>query len=131
MVNLDPIDHYCSYLQRIMEGGASLSNKGKVVGHTSDMAGRWTIKAFDTDKANKKETPPMKEAVYANNAGVMEVFKFFKVASDEQKNEFDRLLNSGNERGAWGLVQKVLGVELQGDGPWKEGYDKSSNRKPN
>lgn len=118
MVNYDPIDHYCFLIQEsINEGGSKI--KEPHAGVTSDMSGRWTIKAFDTDKKNVKETPPMKEAVYANNAGVMEVFHFFKVASEEQKSEFDRLLNSGNEKGAWGLVQKVIGVNLQGDGPWR------------
>jgi hypothetical protein len=118
MVNYDPIDHYCFLIQEsINEGGSSI--KEPHAGITSDMSGRWTIKAFDTDKKNAKETPQMKEAVYANNAGVMEVFQFFKVASDAQKDEFDRLLNSGNEKGAWSLVQNVIGVKLHGDGPWK------------
>lgn len=98
-----------------MEGGAALTGRGKVTGHTSDMKGNWVIGAFDHEHANKKETPPMKEAVFANNAGIMEVFKFFNVATDEQKRQFDDLINAGNQDGALKLVEKVLGIRFQGD----------------
>lgn len=84
-------------------------------GLTTDMKGRWTIGAFDTKHSNKKETPAMKEAVYANNAGIMEVFKFFNVATDEQKKQFDDLVSSGNQNAALKLVEKVLGIKFQGD----------------
>jgi len=84
-------------------------------GLTTDMKGRWTIGAFDTSKKNKKETPEMKEAVYANNAGIMEVFKFFNVATEEQKKQFDDLVSSGNQNAALKLVEKVLGIKFQGD----------------
>ena len=116
MVNPDPIDHYCSLvLETINEGGSKISDYS--AGLTSDMGKkkRWTIKAFDTSKANKQETPRMKEAVYANNAGIMEVFKFFNVATDEQKKQFDDLVNSGNQNAALKLVEKVLGIKFQGD----------------
>ena len=60
MVNYDPIDHYCFLIQEaINEGGSTI--KEPHAGITSDMSGRWTIKAFDTDKKNKKETPQMEE----------------------------------------------------------------------
>ena len=62
MVNPDPVDHYCSLvLETINEGGSKISNY--VAGLTSDMGKgkRWTINAFDTSKANKDETPKMKE----------------------------------------------------------------------
>jgi len=98
-----------------MEGGAKLTGRGKVTGQTSDMVGSWTIGAFDTKHSNKKETPPMKEAVYANNAGIMEVFKFFEVATDDQKKQFDDLVNGGNQNAALKLVEKVLGIKFQGD----------------
>jgi len=115
MVNLDPIDHYCSFIQKITEGGAKLTTPRGHEGLTTDMKGRWTIGTFDTSKKNKKETPPMKEAVYANNAGKMEVFKFFEVASDDQKTQFDNLVSSGNHKLALQLVEKVLGIKFQGD----------------
>lgn len=43
----------------IAEGGSTI--KEPRAGITSDMSGRWTINAFDTDTHNKKETPGMKE----------------------------------------------------------------------
>lgn len=98
-----------------MEGGAKLSKQGMVTGHTSDMKGTWTIGAFDTKKSNKKETPAMKEVVYKNNAGIMEMFKFFNIATEEQKKQFDDLVNSGNQNAALKLVEKVLGIKFQGD----------------
>jgi hypothetical protein len=231
MVNYDPIDHYCFLIQEaINEGGSKI--KEPHAGITSDMSGRWTIKAFDTDKHNKKETPEMKEAkkkaltdsnpdndwtkeqqeamkkfgfewknyvgrggarggweqyykgtnrsgedshtaevyidprdkkivlfvtyheggwreeeaevwyhyntfeelermlpkifpnirgakvteaIYANNAGIMEVFKFFEKATDAEKQQFDNLVNAGNQNAALKLVEKVLGVKFQGD----------------
>lgn len=115
MVNIDPINHYCSSIQKISEGGAKLTTPRGHEGLTTDMKGRWTIGAFDTSKKNKKETPAMKEAVYSNNAGIMEVFKFFSVATDAEKKQFDDLVNSGNQNGALKLVEKVLGIKFQGD----------------
>lgn len=61
MVNLDPIDHYCSSIQKVMEGGAKLTTPRGHEGLTTDMKGRWTIGAFDTKHKNKKETPPIQE----------------------------------------------------------------------
>jgi hypothetical protein len=121
--------------ESINEGGAFLKKKvddfGGVssseyhAGLTSDMVPghRWTIKAFDTKKANKDETPAikemlMKELIFKNNAGIMEIFKFFDIATEEQRNEFDRLASSNQQKSAWDLVQKVLGVTLMGKGPW-------------
>lgn len=214
-----------------MEGGAKLTTPRGHEGLTTDMKGRWTIGAFDTKHANKKETPAMKEArrkkasynpddewtkeqqevmknfgfewenyvgwggarggweqyytgtnrsgedshtaevfidprdkqivlfityheggwreeeaeatyyynnfeelekmlpkilpnvkpvqvkevVYQNNAGIMEVFKFFNVATDEQKKQFDDLVNSGNQNAALKLVEKIIGIKFQGD----------------
>ena len=115
MVNFDPIDHYCSFIQQLAEGGAKLTTSRGHEGLTTDMKGRWTIGAFDTSKKNKKETPPMKEAVYANNAGIMEMFKFFNVATDAEKKQFDDPVSSGNQNAALKLVEKVLGIKFQGD----------------
>lgn len=115
MVRFDPIDHYCSSIHKLLEGGAKLTTPRGHEGLTTDMKGRWTIGAFDTSKKNKKETPPMKEAVYANNAGMMEVFKFFEVATIDQKQEFDNYVSTGNHRAAFKLLEKVLGIKFQGD----------------
>lgn len=117
MVNYDPIDHYCFLIQEaINEGGSKI--KEPHAGITSDMSGRWTIKAFDTDKQNKKETPSLKELIYSNNMGAMEVFKFFEKATDDEKAQLDTYINSGNQVAAWKLIEKVLGIKFQGSGPW-------------
>jgi hypothetical protein len=115
MVKIDPVEHYCSSIQKVMEGGAKLTTPRGHEGLTTDMKGRWTIGAFDTHKSNKKETPKMKEAIYTNNAGVMEVFKFFKVATDAEKQQFDDLVNRGDQNAALKLVEKVLGIKFKGD----------------
>lgn len=174
MVDPDPVNHYCSSIQKIIEGGAKLTTPRGHEGLTSDMKGRWTISAFDTKHKNKKETPPIKEstseytplikkdddkkfvsvcawcdadkhlskkfddagwkvshgmckkhfedqvaelteALYPNNAGVMEVFKFFEKATDEEKKQFDDLVNKGNQNAALRLIEKVLGIKFQGD----------------
>lgn len=60
----------------------------------------------------------LKEFIFHNNAGVMEVFKFFEKATNEEKTQFDQLINSGQEQAAWNLIEKVLSVKFQGDGPW-------------
>lgn len=60
----------------------------------------------------------LKELIFQNNAGVMEVFKFFENATDDEKNTFDSLVNGGRQQEAWSFLEKVLNVKLQGDGPW-------------
>lgn len=45
-------------IDKLREGGSKI--KEPHAGITDDMSGRWTIKAFDTSKRNKKETPPMR-----------------------------------------------------------------------
>jgi hypothetical protein len=112
-MNVDPLDHYCAEIVDLYEGGSTIDDP--VAGLTSDMKGRWTIGAFDTEKSNKKETPKMKEAIYSNNAGVMEVFKFFEKATDKEKLQFDELINSGMSNAALELMEKVLAITFQGD----------------
>ena len=58
-MGVDPIQHYCSQILELHEGGSKISDYR--AGLTTDMKGRWTIGAFDTTKSNKKETPKMKE----------------------------------------------------------------------
>jgi len=114
MKSPDPLEHY---IKKAMLQEATLSDYGATQGLTSDMVGRWTINSYDTGK--KREKPVvMKELIFKNNAGVMEVFKFFEVADIEDKNKFDTLINSGQEKTAWELIQKVLNVKLMGKGPW-------------
>lgn len=53
------------------------------------------------------------ELRYPGNLGMMEMFKFYQVASDEQKTEMKALLAQKDMRGAWELLQKVTGVKLE------------------
>ena len=114
MVNYDPIDHYCFLIQEaINEGGSKIKEPN--AGITSDMSGRWRIKAFDTSVHGKKETPPMKEVVGINNAAIHEIGLFYQKASDELIRKFENLLNAGDEKGALSVVEKFHNVRFQGD----------------
>ena len=59
-------------------------------------------------------TIPVSEASYQGNIGAMEMFKFYSVASDEQKDELKQLIDAGEKQKAWALIQQVTGVKLQG-----------------
>jgi pyrimidine deaminase RibD-like protein len=52
------------------------------------------------------------EAVYPGNIGIMELTKFYKEATPEQKAMFKKLLSQDDKKSAWEMVQKVLGVRL-------------------
>lgn len=52
------------------------------------------------------------EASYRGNIGVMEMFKFYNVATDEQKAKMKQLIADKNNDEAWALLQKVLKVKL-------------------
>jgi len=67
----------------------------------------------------KKETPALTELIYDNNAGVMEIAKFFKVATPEQEDKLLNLMNNNKTKAAWNFIEEVLGIKFQGDGPWK------------
>lgn len=59
------------------------------------------------------------EAAYAGNMGAMEMFQFFKVATDPEKKEMTKLLKIGTLEAfkkAWELLKKVTGVSLKD--PW-------------
>lgn len=53
------------------------------------------------------------ELRYPGNLGMMEMFKFYQIASDEQKTEMKALLAQKDMRGAWELLQKVTGAKLE------------------
>ena len=52
------------------------------------------------------------EARYPGNLGMMEMFKFYQVATDEQKREMKHLMKLEKTDEAWELLQKVTGVKL-------------------
>jgi hypothetical protein len=45
---------------------------------------------------------------------MMEVAKFFNMATPKEKIKFERLMNMGEKSKAWQLIQQVTGVKLQG-----------------
>lgn len=53
-----------------------------------------------------------KEAAYAGNLGMMEMFKFYQIATDEQKAKMKSLIAKKDMDGAWELLKQVTGVEL-------------------
>ena len=57
------------------------------------------------------------ELAYKGNIGIMELEKFFELATPEQKSKFKQYRAQGNNAQAWKLVQQVTGVKLQ-EGGW-------------
>lgn len=52
------------------------------------------------------------EASYKGNLGMMEMFKFYQVATPEQKTQMKALLAAHRQEKAWELLQTVTGVKL-------------------
>jgi hypothetical protein len=55
---------------------------------------------------------PLDEASYPGNLGMMEMFKFYQKANDEQKTKMKSLIGSKRFEEAWDFLQKVLGIKL-------------------
>lgn len=62
----------------------------------------------------------LSEAAYPGNIGAMEVFQFYRAATDDEKETFDSYLDQGEYDQAWELIQSVTGVKLH---PMGEGLD--------
>ncbi len=52
------------------------------------------------------------EAAYRGNLGLMELAKFYRIATPEQKARMDEITNSEDWEGFKALVKEVLGVTL-------------------
>jgi len=52
------------------------------------------------------------EASYVGNIGIMELIKFHKKATPEQKKKFDSLVKGKKNKEAWDMIQDVTGVKL-------------------
>ena len=52
------------------------------------------------------------EASYKGNVGMMEMFKFYQVATPAQKIKMKELLEAGKQQEAWDFMQEVTGVKL-------------------
>lgn len=53
------------------------------------------------------------EARYSGNIGMMEMARFFQLATPEQKIELKRLIATGRQEEAWKLLQRVTQMELE------------------
>lgn len=54
----------------------------------------------------------IREASYPGNIGMMEVFKFFQIATENQKKRFNDLVKNKKEKEAWNFMQQVTGIKL-------------------
>lgn len=54
------------------------------------------------------------EAAYKGNIGIMELSKFYSMASDKEKIDLKTLISNKQMVDAWKLVQAKLGVKLVG-----------------
>ena len=53
------------------------------------------------------------EAPYRGNIGAMEMFKFYTVATPEEKSLMDNIVEAGNWEDFKQLISKVLGINLK------------------
>lgn len=60
---------------------------------------------------------PLTEASYKGNIGMMEMFKFYQVATTEQKQKMKSLIEAGKQEEAWEFLQQVTGVKLKEAAP--------------
>jgi hypothetical protein len=68
------------------------------------------------------------EAAYKGNIGMMEMMKFFEVATKDQKEKLKKLIADKNQTAAWKLIQDVTGMKLMGEDyeeydDYEEDYD--------
>lgn len=54
----------------------------------------------------------LSEASYPGNIGVMEMVKFYQIATDNQKAKMRDLLDNKKHLEAWKFLQKVVKVKL-------------------
>lgn len=53
------------------------------------------------------------EEAYVGNIGVMEMVKFYRIATPEQISKMKTLISSKKTEEAWEFMQKVLRVKLK------------------
>jgi hypothetical protein len=61
---------------------------------------------------NLKDIKKIDEASYPGNIGAMEVFKFYQVATDDEKAAFNDLLKNRDYETAWNMIQSITGTKL-------------------
>lgn len=52
------------------------------------------------------------EASYAGNIGMMELIKFHKIATTDQKKKLQSHIDNKRHKEAWNFIQNVTGVKL-------------------
>jgi len=45
--------------------------------------------------------------------GLIEMFRFYEIATEEQKNNMEKLLSTNQNPAAWEYLQKVTGISLE------------------
>lgn len=55
----------------------------------------------------------LNELVYPGNIGVMEMVKFYKTCTPEQKLQMKQLLADHKQDEAWALLKQVTGADLK------------------
>lgn len=73
---------------------------------------------MEIKKLIESTIPPLviQEASYKGNMGFEEMMKFYQKASQDQITRLEVLMKRDRIKQAWGLVQKVTGINLQGIG---------------
>lgn len=64
------------------------------------------------DKMKISEVAKIDEIRYPGNVGVMEMVKFYQVATEEQKILMKKLIAENRTEEAWQLLQQVSGTKL-------------------
>lgn len=62
-----------------------------------------------------KITEILTELVYDGNVGIIELTRFFTIATPAEKQEYKQLMADGKKGDALELMQRVVGVKLKGD----------------
>lgn len=60
-----------------------------------------------------QELKQLDEATYPGNIGMMEMFKFYQVATPSQKDTMKTLISKKFFDKAWEYLQQVLGITLK------------------
>jgi hypothetical protein len=68
------------------------------------------MKLKDLSTPNTKQ---VNEVAYTGNLGMMEMFKFYQVATEDQKRQMKELIEKHLNEKAWEFLQFVTGVKLK------------------
>lgn len=107
-VSFDRAEHLYDKAKDVVSKEYGKKHKGYwalVMGITKKMMGlgeeKLTFKNFISEES------------YVGNIGMMEMFKFFEVATSEQKKQMKELIAAHKQDEAWELLKQVTGVKLK------------------